>query len=204
MKTVKYMARDSKLIHNGDLQFDMNFHFSGAEADLLSVLANGKKSVITSDDLKTYLQGVFERMLMENVTVEDKRDLAIAIAKQNGMSEKQLNSYIRGWDQVGATIEGDAVNALARKFGPLKLKPYQVSENDVVAACDAEQALQVFNEFIGADESDVNSWLSKDFKVKDLSNKLDVMLVDENDNQLCTLAELMADIKQPKYLYGWE
>ena len=43
-----------------------------------------------------------------------------------------------------------------------------------------------------------------DFDVEDLTNKLGMMLKDEEGKNIETLGNWVSRIKEPEYLYGWE
>lgn len=81
-----------------------------------------------------------------------------------------------------------------------KLTPYQVGDNDIVAAYDEKQAIKILCEYSGCLDAD-------DFKesdVTDLTSKLNGMLKDEDGNDLETLGNWIKRIDKPEYMYGWE
>ena len=203
MKNVEHTKQSNQpLILNDNLNFSMDFSFWAAEVDLLSVLVTGKKSIIEGESLKAYLQGVIEHLILESTVIEGKREVAIAAAIKSGMSEKQISSYLRGWDQVGEKLEIDASDKLLEKASKKSLTAYQVGDNDVVAAYDEEGAVKVLGDYCGYEveefyEDDNNS-------VTDLTSKLGEMLKDEEGNDLETLGDWLKRIDEPEYLYGWE
>jgi len=109
-------TRHPSLITNDDMDFDINFKLWGAEVDLLSILVKGKKTKISSEDLSHYIQGVFERLIFENVSRENKRELALVSCQREGYTKQQIESYFRGWDQVGNTISDEVVENLTKKM----------------------------------------------------------------------------------------
>jgi len=80
-----------------------------------------------------------------------------------------------------------------------KLTPYQVGDNDVVAAYSKTEAAKLLNNYCGFDDDETPI-----DEVTDLTSKLDVMLNDEEGNDIETLGDWMKRIKEPEYLYGWE
>lgn len=202
MKNVEYTKRSNEpLILNDDLRFSMDFNFWGAEVDLLSVLVTGKKSVIEGELLKAYLQGVIEHLVLESSSVEGKREVAIAAALKSGMSERQISSYLRGWDQVGEKLEVDIADKLLKKVSSRTLIAYQVGDNDVVAAYDKDGAVELLADYCGFDADEFHEDNSE---VTDLTGKLNVMLKDKEGNDLETLSDWIKRIDEPEYLYGWE
>ncbi len=85
----------------------LSFALSGAEVDLLAINLYDKKREIDEETANAYLQGIFEGTLMKNVTLEHKRNKMIAILEKGGKSESQIDSYLRGWDQVGTHLDED-------------------------------------------------------------------------------------------------
>lgn len=92
-------------IKNEDMKIDMVWDLWGAEVDLLSILICGKKKKLPKETVHAYIQGVMERLILENVSEEHKRDIAAISAMKSGLTKGQLQSYLRGWDQVGNAIE---------------------------------------------------------------------------------------------------
>ena len=80
-----------------------------------------------------------------------------------------------------------------------KLIPYQVGENDIVAAYNPKQALELLAAYCGltADEY-------ADFEVEDITYKLDAMIRDEEGADVETLRVWLKRISAPEYIYGWE
>lgn len=210
MKNVNHTRQSNEpLILNKDMKFSINFNFDGVEVDLLSALVSGKRQIITDDILKAYLQGVFERLVLETSTIENKREVAINAAIKSGMTEKQIKSYLRGWDQVGLTVEKDASEMLLEKASSRTLTAYQVGDNDVVAAYDKDGAIQILADYCGFD---ADEFYAEDYgfgtnsvsTVEDLTSKLNVMLKGEDGEDLETLGDWMNRVNEPEYLYGWE
>lgn len=86
-----------------------------------------------------------------------------------------------------------------RKFKQVELKPFQVGENDIVIAKDEAHALKVFNDEVGSDMFEPEL-----ADVTDLSDQLNISLVDEDGEHQCTLGSYIKNIKEPQYLLGWE
>ena len=210
MKKVEHTKQSNQpLILNENLNFSMDFSFWAAEVDLLSVLVTGKKSIIEGESLKAYLQGVVEHLVLESTTIEGKREVAIAAAIKSGMSEKQIASYLRGWDQVGEKLEIDASDKLLEKATKKTLIAYQVGDNDVVAAYDEEGAIKVLGDYCGFEPEEFHAedygfGKKENNQVTDLTSKLNEMLRDEEGNDIETLGDWMKRVDEPEYLYGWE
>jgi len=203
MKNVKHTKQSNEpLILNDNLNFSMDFSFWAPEVDLLSVLVTGKKNLIEGETLKAYLQGVIEHLVLESSTVEGKREVAIAAALKSGMSEKQITSYLRGWDQVGEKIDINVADKLLAKVSTKALIAYQVGDNDVVAAYDEEGAVKVLGDYCGYSVEEF--YEDGNNSVTDLTRKLNVMLKDEEGKDLETLGDWLKRIDEPEYLYGWE
>tara|TARA_B100000508_G_C11329334_1_gene213501 strand:+ start:170 stop:409 length:240 start_codon:yes stop_codon:yes gene_type:complete len=79
----------------------------------------------------------------------------------------------------------------------MKLRAYQVGENDIVLAENESEAVKLLNKYTGLDEHDVG-------EVDDLSSRLDMKLSTEDGKFLCTLGDYIADMKEPQYVVGWE
>ncbi|TMP23762.1 hypothetical protein [Pseudoalteromonas ruthenica] len=79
----------------------------------------------------------------------------------------------------------------------MKLKPYQVGENDIVLAANEDEAVKILHNYTGLDEHDLG-------EVDDLSSRLDMKLSTEDGEFLCTLGDYIADMKEPQYVVGWE
>lgn len=80
----------------------------------------------------------------------------------------------------------------------MQLKAYQVGDNDIVAAYTPEGALEALVELageIGLSTVDV-SIIEED--------ELDVPVVDEDGNQCPTIRQMLADLSEPTYLFGWD
>ena len=98
MNNVQYTSEgnpNQPLILNDNLNFTMDFSFWGAEVDLLSILVSGKKSIINPEDLKAYMQGVFDLM---DVPEQDRK------LYSKGYLEAQVN-VMQGYLAPG---QGDA------------------------------------------------------------------------------------------------
>lgn len=79
-----------------------------------------------------------------------------------------------------------------------QLKAYQVGENDIVAAYTPEGALEVLVGLageVGLGTVDV-SLIEEE--------ELDVPVVDEDGNQCPTIRQMLADLSEPTYLFGWD
>jgi len=79
----------------------------------------------------------------------------------------------------------------------MKLKPYQVGENDIVLAANEDEAVKILHNYTGLDQHDLGA-------VDDLSSRLDMKLSTEDGKFLCTLGDYIADMKEPQYVLGWE
>lgn len=77
-----------------------------------------------------------------------------------------------------------------------KLKPYQVGENDIVAAFTGDEARKILKEYCGT-EFDCD-----ELDVEELP--LEMKLQDEDGNFLATLGDYMKDVEKAEYLVGWE
>ncbi len=93
-----YRSKFPPLIINDDMKICINWDLWSAEVDQLSMMITGKKTKITEQDICEYLQGVLERLILENVSAESKLDKALLANKH--LTNKQRASYIRGWHQV--------------------------------------------------------------------------------------------------------
>lgn len=93
------MMYDS-LIVNDDMRLTINFELWGAEVDLLSVVMFGDKNKVTEEQIQSFIQGVFEELILRNVGDDMKREKAVIAFKQLGKTEQQVDSYLRGWDSV--------------------------------------------------------------------------------------------------------
>ena len=81
------------------------------------------------------------------------------------------------------------------------LKAYQVGDNDIVAAFDEEDAIDVLVLYTGCSKT---SDYDKHEDVTDLTDKLGEMLKDEDGNDLETLGSWLGRLEEPEYMYGWE
>jgi len=79
----------------------------------------------------------------------------------------------------------------------MKLKPYQIGENDIVLAANEDQAVKILHNYTGLDKHDLG-------EVDDLSSRLDMKISTEDGKFLCTLGDYIADMKEPQYVLGWE
>ncbi len=80
----------------------------------------------------------------------------------------------------------------------MKLKPYQVGENDIVLAESEEKAVALLKEYSGCfDEDD-------QLDVEDLSPRLGMKLMSEDGEFFSTLGDYIVDMKDPQYVVGWE
>jgi len=211
MKKVEHTKQSNQpLILNENLNFSMDFSFWAAEVDLLSVLVTGKKSIIEPETLKAYMQGVFEHLVLDSSDIEAKREKAVAAALKAGMSEKQIASYLRGWDQVGERLEQEASDKLLEQASKQTLIAYQVGDNDVVAAYDEKGAVKVLGDYCGFEPEEFHAedyglgGKANNNEVTDLTSKLNEMLRDEEGNDIETLGDWMKRVDEPEYLYGWE
>ena len=78
-----------------------------------------------------------------------------------------------------------------------KLKPYQVGENDIVLAVDAESAHEVMINEVGAD-------VFYGDKVEVFEVSLSTELHHEDGTISTTIGEYIKDMTEPQYLVGWE
>ncbi|OHX11314.1 hypothetical protein [Chromobacterium sphagni] len=78
------------------------------------------------------------------------------------------------------------------------LKAYQVGGNDIVAAGSREEALAVLEELAG----------QTDLTVGDVApiaeDELDVPVVDEEGNPCPSIRQMLAELSEPAYLFGWD
>lgn len=81
----------------------------------------------------------------------------------------------------------------------MNLKPYQVGDNDIVLAKNKGSAIQLLADYCGFDSDEMT-----DDKVEDLSERLDMQLMEEDGELMCTLGEFIKDMKEPQYIVGWE
>ena len=81
------------------------------------------------------------------------------------------------------------------------LKAYQVGERDVVAAFDEQEAIEILVAYTGCCHS---GDFDKDKDVTDLTDRLGVMLKDEEGNDLEALGAWIDRLSEPEYMYGWE
>lgn len=79
------------------------------------------------------------------------------------------------------------------------LKPYQVGDNDIVLAMNEENAKQVFFDYCGEQLDPID-----EMEVDDLSNRLEMKLVDEDGKLIDTLGDYINGLDEPQYLLGWE
>lgn len=78
------------------------------------------------------------------------------------------------------------------------LKAYQVGGNDIVAAGSVEEALAVLEELAG----------EIDLTIEDVApiaeDELDVPVEDEEGNACPTIRQMLAELSEPAYLFGWD
>jgi hypothetical protein len=85
----------------------LSFSLSGMEVDLLSLNIYGERRVVVAEDINAYLQGIFERTIVENIGVAHLRDKMEVALRVQGKSERYITGYFRGWDHVGKTLKGE-------------------------------------------------------------------------------------------------
>ena len=83
-------------------------------------------------------------------------------------------------------------------MGTDKLKPFQVGDNDIVAAFTQDEAVQILKEYCCTEFCD-------DGEVLDVTElPLEMELQDEEGNFLSTLGDYMKKVEKAEYLVGWE
>ncbi|MGP5159856.1 hypothetical protein [Pseudoalteromonas prydzensis] len=100
-------------------------------------------------------------------------------------------------DDIDTIDRERLVKAFGIEFFERKLKPYQVGENDIVLADNAESALMLLQGYTNLEAHDLDD-------VEDLSTQLDMKLSNEDGTFLSTLGDYIADMKEAQYIVGWE
>ncbi len=78
------------------------------------------------------------------------------------------------------------------------LKAYQVGENDIIAAYNEKQAIEILCEYNGCIDVD-------DFDHSDVTKlSFCLKLQDEEGQGIGTLGSWLAQLSKPEYMYGWE
>lgn len=77
-----------------------------------------------------------------------------------------------------------------------KLKPYQVGENDIVAAHTESEAIKILTDYCSTEycEGELDA----------TEQPLEMKLQDEEGNYLQTLGDYMKTVEKAEYLFGWE
>ena len=88
------------LICNKNITVDFNWELWGAEVDLISIGINGVKSKVTEEEISNYLAGILDAIVLNNISVADKREQAIVAQRKSGRSEDYIIRYLRGWDSL--------------------------------------------------------------------------------------------------------
>ena len=79
-----------------------------------------------------------------------------------------------------------------------KLTPYQVGDNDIVAAYNEKDAIVILSEFAGGEFVEC-------LGCDDVTEKyLDMDICDEEGKVTGNLGDIMKDVTEPQYLFGWE
>ena len=79
-----------------------------------------------------------------------------------------------------------------------KLKAYQVGENDIVAAHNEKEAIEILCEYNGCISVD-------DFDSSDVTEQsFDLKIQGEEGDFLKTLGKIMAKTVKAEYIVGWE
>lgn len=92
--------RHPSLIKNENMTVNFNWELWCAEVDLLSIGINGKKSIITRDDISNYLAGVLDSIILANIQNADVREQAILAQQKEGKDSDYIARYLKGWDAV--------------------------------------------------------------------------------------------------------
>ena len=100
---------------------------------------------------------------------------------------------------IGRLVSGIDFNSMAYTEENRNLKPYQVGENDIVAAYTEEQAMSLLLEKCAWNKEEC-----ADFDIEDLSGKLDMKMMTEDGVVIETLGDWMERLLEPQYLFGWE
>lgn len=91
-------------ILNKSMEFDATFSFSDAEVDAISKAIFNKITVIGTDHVHDVIQGMLEGLVMEGVQSKPTDEDWLK-QRTKGMSKSAKASYIRGWQQVGKSLE---------------------------------------------------------------------------------------------------
>ena len=79
-----------------------------------------------------------------------------------------------------------------------KLKPFKIGQNHVVVAHNRKEALEVL-----ADDTDYSKSELNCFEIEDMSNRLDMEMLDQEGKAEGTLGERVARLSEPQYLFEW-
>ena len=88
------------LIKNENMIVDFHWDLWGAEVDLLSIGINGKKSIVTREDISNFLAGVLDSVILANIQNADVREQAILAQQKEGKDSDYIARYLKGWDAV--------------------------------------------------------------------------------------------------------
>lgn len=91
-------------VKNENMIVNFEWDLWGAEVDLLSIGINGKKSIITRDDISSFLSGVLDSVVLANIQNADAREQAILAQQKEGKSSDYITRYLKGWDAVETVI----------------------------------------------------------------------------------------------------
>ena len=97
-------SRHPSLILNEDMKIEFTWELWSAEVDQLAKLITGKKKLITEDDVTGLLSGILDALVVHNLDVDDKRQLAEKALRDEGRSEAMITSYLIGWDKLDETV----------------------------------------------------------------------------------------------------
>lgn len=80
----------------------------------------------------------------------------------------------------------------------MKLKAYQVGDNDIVAAYSTDQALNIY-------VSTCVGWTVDDFEAEELIEyRLTLPTYDEDGCEHESVQEMLDNLDKPQYMFGWE
>lgn len=88
------------LIVNDNIEINFTWDLWAAEVDLIAKSIKGKKIKIKKEEIAEYLAGILDGIVLLNVDVADKRELAKLAKEREGKSDDYIERYLRGWDSV--------------------------------------------------------------------------------------------------------